>query len=240
MKFENTEVFNFEGALRGMRNPLNSWYKSDSHYWLPNEHMEEYEKMANEDVSWTPYFIGADDMKLARKLIVGGSEHSKFMRQILVSVDITGPLFWWKQMETYKVGTTANSTSTMHKLSSTPITRECFDMSGYDGSLNMIDPCHIDTMVSELISFLEQLRQKYIQTGDKAYWTELVRWLPEGWLQTRTWTANYAVLKNIYFQRKNHRLEQWQEFCRWIEGLPYGKELITDTEIYIKYLTGEL
>lgn len=145
-----------------------------------------------------------------------------------------------KEMDTYKVGTTANSTSTMHKLSSTPITRECFDMSGYDGSLNMIDPCHIDTMVSELISFLEQLRQKYIQTGDKAYWTELVRWLPEGWLQTRTWTANYAVLKNIYFQRKNHKLEQWQEFCRWVEGLPYGKELITDTEIYIKYLTGEL
>ena len=240
MKFENTEVFNFEGALRGMRNPLNSWHKSDSHYWSPNDVIKESEVVGNDDVSWTPYFIGADDMKLARKLIVGGSEHSKFMRQILVSVDITGPLFWWKQMETYKVGTTANSTSTMHKLSSTPITRECFDMSGYDGSLNMIDPCHIDTMVSELISFLEQLRQKYIQTGDKAYWTELVRWLPEGWLQTRTWTANYAVLKNIYFQRKNHKLEQWQEFCRWIEGLPYGKELITDTEIYIKYLTGEL
>ena len=219
MKFENTKVFNFEGALTGMRNPLNSWDKSDSHYLMMNQ-------IKDHGAKWTPYHIGNNDLELAQKLILAGNEHAKFMRQIFVSVDITGPILWWKETDTYKVGTTANSTSTMHKLSSTPITRECFDMSNYDGRLNMIDPCNIDVMVSELINFLEQLRQKFLQTKDKAYWIELVRWLPESWLQTRTWTANYAVLRNIYFQRRNHKLSQWHEFCRWIESLPYAKELI--------------
>ena len=219
MKFENTEVFNFEGALRGMRNPLQSYDKSDSFYL--------YEQDIEGKKHWLTYKIGKNDLELAQRLILAGDEHAKFMRQIFINVDITAPIFWWKEMDTYKIGTTANSTSTMHKLSSTPIIRECFDMTNYDGSLNMIDPCHIDTMVSELISFLEQLRQKYLQTGDKAYWVELVRWLPESWLQTRTWTANYAILRNIYFQRRNHKLSQWHEFCNWIESLSYARELIT-------------
>lgn len=229
MKFENTEVFNFEGALRGMRNPLNSWDKSDSKYWLPNEYMDEYEKMSNEEVEWTPYHIGENDMNLAQRLILAGDEHAKFMRQIFVSVDITAPQFWWAEADTYKVSTTANSSSKMHSLSSTPITRECFDSGdyNYNGYRNamLVDPT-IDDFIPKLIDFLEYLRQKFLETKDKSYWEALINWLPESWLQTRTWTANYAVLRNIYFQRRNHKLAQWHEFCDWIKTLPYAEEFI--------------
>jgi len=218
MKFENTEVFNFEGALRGMRQPLQSHDKSDSFY------MYEQDVKGKEHLT---YKIGKNDLELAQRLVLAGNEHSKFMRQIFVSVDITGSQVFWNQMDTYKISTVANSSSKMHTISKKPITRECFDMSDYNGRLDMIDPCHIDVMVSEFISFLEQLRQKYLQTGDKAYWNELIRWLPESWLQTRTWTANYAVLRNAFFQRRNHKMGYWHEFCDWIETLPYAKELIT-------------
>lgn len=216
MKFENGQVFNFEGAIRGMRNPLNSWSKSDSKVvW-------QYEKI--------PYFeIGPKDMELCKKLINGGPEHRKFLRQIIVSVDITAPLYWWKEMDTYKIGTTANSTSTMHKLASSPITLECFETNDFIDTLelgNENNSLPIKYFIEDLIARLEILRTRYNETKDKRYWKELVRWLPNGWLQTRSWTANYEVLLNIYAQRKVHKLSEWREFCSWIETLPYAKELL--------------
>ena len=196
MKFEKTQVSNFEGALRGMRNPLNSWDKSDS--------------------SWNPLYIGKNDMNLAQRLISAGPEHMKFMRQIFVCVDITAPLYWWKEFDTYKVGTAANSTSTMHKLTSEPITPDKFewDIDFADYKNQIMDIC-------------ENLRQKYLETKDKSYWRALVQVLPEAWLQTRTVTMSYANLRTMYFQRRNHKLTEWSEdFCNWVETLPYSKELI--------------
>jgi hypothetical protein len=226
MKFEQTQVMNFEGALRGMRNPLASWHKSDSKYdWAYGE---------------VPAFvIGENDMDLARRLISGGTEHRKFLRQIMVSVDITAPLYWWKEFDTYKVGTTANSTSTMHKLASTPITKECFEMDDYTtidddmlsvstegGSCREILSCN--ESVELLIQFLENLRTKYNETKDKRYWKELVRWLPNGWLQTRTVTMNYENLRSMYHQREHHKLTEWHAFCDWVKTLPYAQEFIID------------
>lgn len=200
MKFEKTQVSNFEGALRGMRNPLNSWDKSDS--------------------SWNPLYIGKNDMNLAQRLIGAGPEHMKFMRQIFVCVDITAPLYWWKEFDTYKVGTAANSTSTMHKLTSAPITKEMFEFDkDWDLTFNMAK--------ASIVDMCETLRQKYVQTNDKRYWRDLVQILPEAWLQTRTVTMSYANLRTMYFQRRNHKLTEWSEdFCNWVETLPYSKELI--------------
>lgn len=214
MKFKNTSVFNIDGALRGMRNPLASWVKSDSE-WI------------GEEDGYETYAIGGKDMDLAIRLINGGCEHRKFLRQIFVSVDITGPLYWWKELDTYKIGTTTNSTSTMHKLASTPITKECFEMDDYCGNdLDLIDDVRFGMRLEGFLDDLEQLRQKYLMTKDKRYWKELVRWLPNGWLQTRTWTANYEVLRTIYHQRQGHKLTEWKQFCDWIESLPYAKEFI--------------
>lgn len=238
MKFENTEVFNFKGALRGMRNPMNSWDKNDSFCvgeGLYDDCMKcsdrNYCEHAMSSCGGRKFragnYVGENDLKLAQKLIIGGGEHRKFLRQIFVSVDITAPIYWWKEMDTYKIGTTANSTSTMHKLATTPITRDCFEMDDYEGRLGLIDPQILDVRIDSWIDDLEQLRQMYLNTKDVRYWKELVRWLPESWLQTRTWTANYEVLRNIYFQRRGHKLSEWHTFCEWIESLPYAKELIT-------------
>ena len=182
-------------------------------------------------------FIGHNDMDLAQRMIKAGSPNDKFLRQIFVSIDITAPLYWWKEMDTYKVGTTANSTSTMHKLASTPITIDCFETDDFDPDLSVeYDIDHVDGkfhydfnmnyLSSEIINKLEQLRKKYLETKDKRYWKELIRWLPESWLQTRTWTANYATLRNIYHWRKDHKLSEWRTFCQFLETLPYAKELI--------------
>lgn len=211
MKIKNSEIFNLEGAIRGMRNPLASWSKSDS-YWK-NAHS---------------YIVGENDLALARKLIKAGGEHRKFTRQIFVSADITAPLYFFKEMDTYKISTTANSTSTMHKLASTPITLDCFETGNYNQDLDLIDGVNVDVMVDCLLSDLEQLRQKYNKTKDKRYWEELIRWLPESWLQTRTWTANYEVLYNIYNQRQGHKLIEWKYFIDWIVELPYFKELFLE------------
>ena len=165
-------------------------------------------------------------------MIKAGTSDRKFMRQIFVSVDITAPLYWWKEFDTYKVGTVANSTSTMHKLASTPITFDCFEMDDFE-NLRVYDnePYNTDTFVTEIwddiIGYCETLRLRYNETKDKRYWKELIRILPEAWLQTRTVTLNYEVLRNIYFQRRYHKLIEWHRFCEWIESLPYGKELIT-------------
>ena len=211
MKFEKTDVWGFEHAIRGMRNPLNSWDKSDSYFCEKDP---------------DAYYLGKADLNLAQRLIKGGSEHRKFMRQIMVSVDITAPLYWWKEFDTYKVGTTANSTSTMHKLASTPITIECFETDDYNGNLKFDIISEIDDFSSMLIDDLEHLRKLYLETQDIRYWKELIRWLPEGWLQTRTVTLNYENLRNIFFQRKGHRLTEWQTFRDWEMTLPYAKELI--------------
>ena len=212
MMFENSQVWGFAHALRGMRNPLESWAKSDS----------------SEDGT----VIGPNDLDLARRLISGGTEHRKFMRQIFISVDITAPLYWWKEFDTYKVGTAANSTSTMHKLSSRPITLDCFETDDLDNTV-------MDEFgISAMIDICEKLRVKYLETKDKKYWKELVRWLPEGWLQTRTVTLNYEIARAVYFQRKNHKLNEWSgnddntkdSFIGWIKTLPYAQELITFEE----------
>ena len=275
MKFEKTEVMNFEGAFRGLRNPLESWAKSDSQFgiekleemqadyetaceYCTNEGLnaeEDYdafyeaeEKYAvwlrengdlNKD-SFNLYFpdyvhyayIGPKDLNLAQRMIKAGTSDRKFLRQIMVSVDITAPLYWWKEFDTYKVGTVANSTSTMHKLASTPITFDCFEMDDFE-NLRVYDnePYNTDTFVTDIwddiIGYCETLRLRYNETKDKRYWKELIRILPEAWLQTRTVTLNYEVLRNIYFQRRYHKLTEWHRFCEWIESLPYGKELIT-------------
>ena len=181
-------------------------------------------------------FIGAKDMDLAQRMIKAGTPNDKFLRQIFVSVDITAPLYWWKEMDTYKVGTTANSTSTMHKLATTPITLDCFEMD--DASDNDLEVSYdwygdgslsTQSIINEPLTFiryLEGLRQKYLETKDKRYWKELIRWLPESWLQTRTWTANYAVLRNIIKWRTNHKLTEWSQFIDWCKTLPYSKELL--------------
>lgn len=219
MKFENTEVWGFEHAIRGMRNPLESWNKSDSHYDIE-------EVMVDEEVVLErgKYIIGSNDLQLAQTLIRTGSEHRKFLRQIFVAVDITAPLYFFKELDTYKVGTVANSTSTMHKLASTPITIDCFEMGDFTP---LIDNFKIDLSWRTVVSYLEQLRQKYNETKDKRYWKELIRLLPESWLQKRTVTMNYENILNMYRQRKNHKLTEWSKsFCDWVKTLPYAEELI--------------
>lgn len=238
MKFKNTEVWGFEHSLRGMRNPKNSWDKNDSgtNYDCMNGCREDcpHLNMDCDEEYCDEFRIGANDMKLAQTLIKAGNEHRKFMRQIFVSVDITAPLYWWKEFDTYKVGTVANSTSTMHKLATTPITLDCFEIDDYDRNLSLADNPknndgldNISTFEEDIIYVLENIRQKYLETKDKRYWKELIRWLPESWLQKRTITMNYENIRNMYFQRRNHKLTEWSEaFIKWVESLPYAEELI--------------
>lgn len=218
MKFENTEVWGFEHAIRGMRNPLESWNKSDSHYDIE-------EVMVDEEVVLErgKYIIGSNDLQLAQTLIRAGSEHRKFLRQIFVAVDITAPLYWWKEFDTYKVGTVANSTSTMHKLASTPITLDCFE-------LTSVKLCEAG---KQYFQELENMRIRYNELKNtdaekaKRYWKALIQLLPESWLQKRTVTMNYENVLNMYKQRKNHKLSEWSKsFCDWVKTLPYAEELI--------------
>ena len=276
MKFEKTQVFNFEGAFRGLRNPLESWDRSDSFFgfvdynypqdnyvdvinnWVEQDfikrglvvepYTEEWEKVYGAYSEWLTKnevlradfeivdvaSLGPNDLGLAQKLILAGPEHCKFMRQIFVSVDITAPIYWWKEFSTYKVGTTANSTSTMHKLTSKPITKDCFEFDNGDELeiTNYTIPhggeCGLvySDYQEDIIDMCETLRQKYLETKDKRYWRALVQILPESWLQTRTVTMSYANLRNMYFQRRGHKLIEWSYFCDWIQSLPYSLELI--------------
>lgn len=210
MKFENTEVYGFKSAMRGMRNPLESWRKNDT---------------SDEGGNVT---VGENDLGLAKRLIRSGSEHRKFMRQIFVSVDITAPLYWWKEFDTYKVGTVANSTSTMHKLASTPITAECFEIDDYNPRLDY-DGETLSDVIEGHIAFLEKMRLKYLETKDRAYWKELIRWLPSSWQQTRTVTMSYENLLAMCSkgQRRFHKLTEWSvSFIAWARTLPYAQELI--------------
>lgn len=245
MKFENTQVFNFEGALRGMRNPKESWSKSDT-LTIQCDDCVSFERgcgnCTKTGVADLYVRIGENDMKLAQTLIRAGSEHRKFLRQIFVSVDITAPLYWWKEFDTYKVGTVANSTSTMHKMASKPITLDCFEIDDYEPSLGLIDDVHVDVRINNFINDLEQLRQLYLQTNkDKKYWKELIRWLPESWLQTRTVTMTYENLLGMCSkgQRRFHKLNEWSgqdnpnvsNFIAWARTLPYAQEFIFIDEL---------
>jgi hypothetical protein len=210
MKIEHIETAGWMTAVRGMRNPMNSWDKNDSFMMGLNN-----EKPV----------LGPNDLDLAKRLCHAGSEHRKFMRQIYVSFDLTAPLYFWKEFDTYKIGTTANSTSTMHKLASTPITIDCFEIDDMEEGLE------IDVWESwkSLIRTCETLRLKYNETKDIRYWKELIRILPESWLQTRTVTCNYEVVRNMAHQRANHKLTEWKFLLKALEeNLPYYNELILD------------
>ena len=216
IEVNNIEVFNFEGAFRGLRNPMNSWDKGDT-----KERFDQDDSSIIHSIG-----IGPNDMKLAQRMIGGGPEEAKFLRQIFITMDIDAPIFWWKEMDTYKVGTTANSCSTMHKLASSEIGAQNFSF-----DMDIADfPEEYQELVSMIrvnsVHYCEQLRKAYEKTKDKRIWRALVEVLPMAWNQRRTWTANYQVLRNIYFQRRNHKLDEWREFCKVIEELPYGKELI--------------
>ena len=226
IKLERTSVMNFENALRGMRNPMNSWDKSDSYYSCEDCECQtrcaencEYCDFAK---TGRVYEIGPNDLELAQRLVKSGSDHRKFLRQIFVSVDVTAPLYWWKEYDTYKVGTVANSTSTMHKIHSKAFSRDdfsCERMSG-DG---------LALLTEHVIPFLEDCRQWYNTEKNPdlkwIYWDDMIQTLPTSYNQMRTCTLNYENLINIYFARRHHKLPEWHEFCGWIEGLPYFKEI---------------
>lgn len=212
MKFLHSETYGWKSAFHGLRNPLESWAKSDSIV----------------DTRTGDFILGQKDLDLAHRMIKAGTSDSKFLRQIFVSVDITAPMYWWSQFDTYKIGTTANSTSKMHKLASTPITKQCFESDDYQITPVFDKDFYTsDDAWKEIITICETLRKKYNETKDKRYWKELIRILPESWLQTRTVTMNYAVLRNMYAQRQNHRLTEWHQFCDWVKRLPYAEQLIT-------------
>lgn len=223
IKVEDINVFNLAGAIEGMRFPLQSWAKSDSGYpWI------------GEDLRTKEFAIGPNDLALAQKLIGSKTnDHSKFLRQIMVSMHITAPLYWWKEMDQYRIGVTTNSESTMHRLAKTPITMNCFSFDEELSSLSTWEPIGSDycenfnNHIQNIINICEAYRKTYIETKDTRYWRALIQLLPSGWNQTRHWTANYAVLRNIYTSRRGHKLTEWQTFCEEIEKLPYGKELIT-------------
>ena len=201
IKIEKTAVMNMDAAIRGARNPMNSWAKSDSSF--------------GEDGVFT---VGASDRELGHRLAVSGPDHRKFLRQIFVSVDITAPLYWWKEFDTYKVGTVANSTSTMHKIHSKPFSRDDFSCDRMSGeALACLDA---------VIEFLEKRRLEYVETRDKALWEDMIQLLPTSYNQKRTVTMNYENLVNMYYARKNHKLAEWHEYCAWIETLPMAREWI--------------
>ena len=198
---DRISVMNMDNAIRGARNPLNSWARMDSFY---NEKGE--------------FVLGENDLSLATRLAKAGSDHRKFLRQIIVSLDINAPLYWWKEFDTYKVGTVANSTSTMHKIHSKPFERSDF-------SCDKLTPDALSVLDS-LISYIEGERIKYNETKDKAYWLNMIQLLPSSYNQLRTVTLNYEVLINIYYARRHHKLSEWRTLCDAIEALPYAKELI--------------
>lgn len=198
LKTDNTCVMNMENAIRGARNPMNSWNRIDSGYDADGR-----------------YRLGQNDLDLALRLCRAGSDHRKFMRQILVSADITAPLYWWKEFDTYKVGTVANSTSTMHKIHSKE-----FEMSDFSTDFMTEE---VRTFMTGVVSELERLRQEYNRTKDKRVWYSIIQLLPASYNQLRTVTLNYEVLANIYYARKDHKLSEWHALCDWIHGLPYSE-----------------
>lgn len=210
IKIENVEVTGWEHAIRGMRNPLNSWDKSDSELYGGG------------------YCVGPNDLDLMQRLVKAGTDHRKFMRMITVYLDITAPLYWWKEFDTYKVGTVANSCSTMHKIHAKEFTIEdfsCEHLMDQTYTFNVIPK----SVFEATIKCLNENRSLYLQTHDKMYWWQLIQLLPSSYNQKRTVMLNYEVLANMYKSRRNHKLDEWHTFCDWIETLPYS-ELITGNE----------
>ena len=218
IKIENTDVYGFEAAIRGMRNPMKSWDKSDTCFKLigsqNRETMNKWQIVPE---------IGENDMKLMKQLVKAGSDHSKFMRMITVTADITAPMYWWKEMDTYKVGTVRNSCSTMHTIHKKPFELNDFSM---EYVTEMSGEYPDQTIAQSIVNLCENYRKECLRSKDKRVWYALIQLLPSSYNQRATWQANYAVLRNIYHARKNHKLDEWREFCAWVESLPYS-ELIT-------------
>lgn len=227
LKIENTEVVGWEAAIRGMRNPMNSWDKSDSACF------SYVDVTTSDDIARGDYpkytkpcmFLGDNDLDLMTRLRNAGTDHRKFMRMITVYLDITAPLYWWKEFDTYKVGTVANSCSTMHKIAEKEFTLEDFSCE------HLFDFCPNSdtdsmTVLRHTIGWLNCCREKYLKTKDKEDWWQMIQLLPSSYNQRRTVMLNYEVLANIYKSRRNHKLDEWHTFCDWIESLPYS-ELIT-------------
>lgn len=255
LKIENTDVFGFEAAIRGMRNPMNSWSQSDSKFtckecdgcaWELEAHVDSYEnEVWEETTSWCPHSplrVGENDMKLMKNLAKAGSDHAKYLRMINVTMDVTAPLYWWKEFDTYKVGTVANSCSTMHKIHSKEFTLDdfswdqllntgcdLFEVSNDDGLFHtVVQPLHL--LSDYIIPALNVCRTKYLETKNKDYWWQMIQLLPSSYNQRRTVQLNYEVLRHQYHARKNHKLDCWHTYCDWIETLPYAKELIIGEE----------
>lgn len=205
LRIERTSVMNLENAMRGARNPLNSWERSDSNYDIEGN-----------------YILGENDLTLAKRLCKAGSDHRKFIRQIFVSLDITAPLYWWKEFDTYKIATVANSTSTMHRIHSKPI--ELDDFSHDKLSQDSIE--HLQ----QFIQYMEGIRIAYMEDKKKEDWYNIIQLLPSSYNQLRTCTLNYETLRNIYYSRKNHKLDEWHVLCHWIETLPYANVLIFEED----------
>lgn len=216
IKIENADVYGWEAAIRGARNPMNSWANSDSYY----TYVEDPETL---ETARYQYFIGDNDLRLLRNLANAGPDHGKFLRFVTVTVDVTAPLYWWKEADTYKVGTVANSCSTMHKIHAKPFALEDFSCEHLinDANYFMALQC-----LNHTIDVLNTARNHYLQTKDKRFWWQMIQLLPSSYNQRRTVILNYAVLRAMYHARKHHKLDCWVDFCRWIETLPYS-ELIT-------------
>ena len=214
IKIENAEVFGWEAAIRGMRNPMNSWDKSDTTFGLGEDY---YNDMV----------IGENDLKLMKNLANAGSDHGKFMRMLTVYVDLTAPLYWWKEFDTYKVGTVANSCSTMHKIHAKEFTEEDFSWE------HLYSPYEDEDLGSDELSCyilmaLNRYRERYLQTKDKRDWWQMIQLLPSSYNQKRTVQLNYQVLKAMYHARKNHKLDEWHTFCDWIRELPHSELIVGD------------
>lgn len=229
LKLENAEVTGWEAAIRGMRNPMNSWEKSDSSFEDIFEDLENFHTYYMKNAE-----IGPNDFDLMKRLRNAGTDHRKFMRMITVYADIIAPLYWWKEFDTYKVGTVANSCSTMHKIAAKEFTFDDFSHEKLINSMCMeIQEQHIRLSpiqtLATTIECLNAYRDLYLQTKDKKYWWQMIQLLPSSYNQRRTVMLNYEVLANMYKSRKNHKLDEWHTFCDWIKTLPYS-ELITGKE----------
>lgn len=213
IKIENVEVQGFESAIRGMRNPMNSWARRDSYWGM-------WEDPSPINPSDEPFFfVGPNDHDLMMRLAKAGSEHAKYRRMIVVWCDVVAPRYWWTEADTYKVGTVANSCSTMHKIAEKEFTLEDF-------SCEHLEPWAKENVLGCAINGLNLYRSRFVDTKDKRYWWQMIQLLPQSYNQRRTLMLNYEVLSNIYRQRKNHKLDEWRDFCKWIETLPYS-EIIT-------------
>ena len=232
IKIENVDVFGWEASIRGLRSPMNSWDKSDSHLCAGGRKDDKCCKcpkfngvMCTNNNLESFMVIGENDFELMKKLVKAGSDHSKFMRMINVTLDITAPLYWWSEYDTYKVGTVRNSCSKMHKIHEKEFTLDDFSIDDFyfeDDKCGM----YLSDMFKNVVADCEFLRKNFVETGDKKYWRGLIQLLPESYNQRATVQLNYAVLRNMYHSRKNHKLDEWREFCKWIKTLPYS-ELIT-------------